>query len=154
MVVNGSLSISFIRDDGSSYSLSTGNENYIIGEMDFFTTGESNVIAEASSQLTTIAMDTATYREKLLNNNAFLQLIASTMATKMISITNNDAAPSSLSERILNYLKYKCENKTLHGIEKAAYRLHCSPRQLQRILNQFEKDNLVIKIGKGKYQLL
>lgn len=78
---------------------------------------------------------------------------AATLANKIRSITNTDAAPSSLSERILNYMKFKCDNHILFGIEKTAFRLHCSPRQLQRILNQFEKDNVVTKIGKGQYIL-
>ena len=153
IVLNGSLSIFFIRDDGSAYSLSIGGENYVIGEMDFFTIKENSVIAEASSPLLTVAIDTTTYKQQLLNNNAFLKLIASTLANKIVSITNNDAAPSSLPDRVLNYMTYKCENQTLIGIEKAAFRLHCSPRQLQRILNQFQENNIVTKTGKGRYVL-
>ena len=151
VVISGNLSISYIRDDGSAYSLSNGGENYIIGEMDLFVAGGDNVIAEAASSLLTIAIHTTPYKDKLLNNVAFLQLMAATLANKISTITNTDAAPSSLSERILNYMKFKCDNHTLSGIEKAAFRLHCSPRQLQRILNQFEKNNIVTKIGKGRY---
>lgn len=151
VVISGNLSISFIRDDGSTYSLSNGSENYIIGEMDLLVAGGDNVIAEAVSPLLTIAIDITPYKDRLLSNIDFLQLIATTLANKISAITNTDAAPSSLSERILNFMKFKCDNHTLSGIEKAAFRLHCSPRQLQRILNQFEKDNIVKKIGKGRY---
>lgn len=113
--------------------------------------GNDNVLAEAISPLLTIAIDTVQYKDKLLHNIAFLQLMATTMANKISAMTNADAAPSSLSERILNYIKFKCDNHVLSGIEKTAFRLHCSSRQLQRILNQFEKDNVVTKIGKGRY---
>ena len=119
--------------------------------MDLFVAGNDNVLAEAISSLLTIAIDTVQYKDKLLQNIAFLQLMAATLANKISTITNADAAPSSLSERILNYMKFKCDNHILSGIEKTAFRLHCSPRQLQRILNQFEKDNVVTKIGKGRY---
>lgn len=112
VVISGNLSISFIRDDGSTYSLSNGGKNYIIGEMDLFVVGDDNVLAEAISPLLTIAIDTVQY---------------------------------------LNYMQFKCDNHILSGIEKTAFRLHCSPRQLQRILNQLEKDNVVTKIGKGRY---
>ena len=112
VVISGNLSISFIRDDGSAYSLSNGGKNYVIGEMDLFVAGNDNVLAEAISPLLTIAIDTVQY---------------------------------------LNYMQFKCDNHILSGIEKTAFRLHCSPRQLQRILNQFEKDNVVTKIGKGRY---
>lgn len=151
IVIHGNISISFVRDDGSAYSLSNGGKNYIFGEMDLFAVSSDNIVAEAASSLLTVAVDAASYKDKLLNNADFLQLIAATLANKIRSITNTDAAPSSLSERILNYMKFKCDNHILSGIEKTAFRLHCSPRQLQRILNQFEKDNIVTKIGKGRY---
>ncbi len=151
VVISGDLSISFIRDDGSAYSLSNEGKDYIIGEMDLFVAGDGNVLAEAISSLLTIAIDTVQYKDKLLHNIAFLQLMAATLANKIRTIANADAAPSSLSERTLNYMKFKCNDHILSGIEKTAFRLHCSPRQLQRILNQFEKDNVVTKIGKGRY---
>lgn len=151
VVISGNLSISFLRDDGSAYSLSNGGKNYIIGELDLFVVGDDNVLAEAISSLLTIAIDAVQYKDKLLHNIAFLQLTATTLANKISAMTNADAAPSSLSERILNYMTFKCDNHILSGIEKTAFRLHCSPRQLQRILNQFEKDNVVTKIGKGRY---
>ncbi len=37
VVIEGSLSIYYIRDDGSTYSLSSGSEGYIIGELELFT---------------------------------------------------------------------------------------------------------------------
>lgn len=151
IVIHGNISISFVRDDGSAYSLSNGGKNYIFGEMDLFAVSSDNIVAEAASSLLTVAVDAASYKDKLLNNADFLQLIAATLANKIRSITNTDAAPSSLSERILNYMKFKCDNHILSGIEKTAFRLHCSPRQLQHILNQFEKNNIVTKIGKGRY---
>lgn len=110
VVISGHLSISFIHDDGSAYSLSNGGKNYIIGEMDLFVAGNDNVLAEAISSLLTIAIDTIQYKDKLLHNIAFLQLMATTLANKISAMTNADAAPSSLSERILNYMKFKCDN--------------------------------------------
>lgn len=107
VVLKGNLSISFIRDDGSTYSLSIGGENYIIGEMDLFTKESHHVIAEATTSLLTIAIDAGLYKEQLLSDNAFLRLTATVLADKLSSITNNDAAPSSLPERILNYMTYK-----------------------------------------------
>ena len=75
-----------IRDDGSAYSLSNGGKNYIIGEMDLFVAGGDNVLAEASSSLLTIAIDTVPYKDKLLQNIAFLQLMATTLANKISTI--------------------------------------------------------------------
>lgn len=41
----------------------------------------------------------------------------------------------------------------LKGSEREAFHLHCSTRQLQRILNQFEQQGKVVKMGKSAYRL-
>ncbi len=51
-------------------------------------------------------------------------------------------------------MKYKCEDGTLKGIERAAFHLHCSARQLQRILNEREAAGAVKRLGKGTYRLI
>ena len=154
IVISGSLSIYYIRDDGTAYSLSSGAEGYIIGEMDLFTNHESNVYAEASSKVLTIACDSYLHKDKLLNNISFTRFVAATMAKKLEAVMNLDATYSTLGERVINFMTYKCEENILKGIEKAAFKLHCSSRQLQRILNSYENDGVVQKIGKGCYKLL
>lgn len=89
----------------------------------------------------------------MLSNNKFLQLICNSLSAKIGAMTTIDAAPASLAERVMSYMKYKCENETLKGVEQAAFHLHCSARQLQRILNQSEKAGSVRKVGKGTYKL-
>ena len=93
-------------------------------------------------------------RDTLLANNAFLQLIGASLAKKMALITELDAAPSSLSDRVLSYMRYRCPDGILKGVEKTAFHFHCSPREPQRILNRFTQEGQVEKIGKGTYRLL
>ena len=50
-------------------------------------------------------------------------------------------------------MKYKCADGLMKGVEQTAFHLHCSTRQLQRILNQYESAGLISKIGKGTYRL-
>ena len=59
-----------------------------------------------------------------------------------------------MHDRVLYYMRYKCEGGELKGLERGAFRLHCSARQLQRILNQFEQEGKVVKVGIGAYQLI
>lgn len=58
IVLSGELSICFIRDDGSMYSLADGSGNYIIGEMELFLVKNSNIYAEVTKKLTSIAFAT------------------------------------------------------------------------------------------------
>lgn len=153
-VLSGELSIYFIRDDGSMYSLAAGQDNYILGEMDLFLIKNNHIYAEVTKKLTSIAFMTENYREKLCQNSQFLYFVGKSMAEKLEVLTALDAAPSSIEERVMTYMKFMCENKELKGIEKTAFCLHCSARQLQRILNHYEKTGVVVKIGKGAYKLI
>ena len=153
LVLSGELSIYFIRDDGSTYSLADGRKNYVLGEMDLFHIKNSNIYAEATERLTTIAFITKDHEEELYQNSRFMYFVGKMMAQKTETLCASEAASSTLRERVLSYMKYKCENKQLKGIEKTAFRLHCSSRQLQRILNDYEKNGLVVKIEKGTYRL-
>lgn len=154
IVTDGSLIIYFIRDDGTRYSLSSGTTDYIIGDTEFFQQRNNNVYTEASEALTCIAFSMDKNRALLLNNTYFLRLIASSLSKKINILTTLDAAPTSLTQRALSYMKYKCEAGILKGMEQAAFHLHCSPRQLQRVMNHCENEGSVKKIGKGTYQLI
>ncbi len=153
IVEQGSINIYFIRDDGTRYSLSKGTTDYFLGDMDIFYPKSSSIYAEAAESLTCISFSIDKYREILLASNRFLALICSSLSVKIGTMTTIDAAPASLKERVISYMKYKCADKTLKGIEQAAFHLHCSARQLQRILNQCEAAGLVRKTGKGTYRL-
>ena len=153
IVEQGSIAIYFIRDDGSRYSLSNGTADYFLGDMDLFYPKSGSIYAEAENSLTCIAFSIEKHRETLLSNSKFLSFICKSLSAKIGAITTMDAAPASLTERVLSYMRYKCEGATLKGVEQAAFHLHCSPRQLQRILNRCEADGMVRKLGKGTYQV-
>lgn len=153
VVVKGSIHIYYIRDDGSVYSLANGQKNYLLGDMALFEKEAGSVYAQANDDLTCLALPILENQEILRNNCLFLQLICSSLTQKMEAITKLDAAPATLKHRVLTYMQYKCENGQLAGVEKAAFRLNCSARQLQRILNQYEAEGVVKKLGKGLYQI-
>ena len=153
IVEQGSINIYIIRDDGTRHALSSGTTDYFLGDMDIFYPRSGDVYAEAAEPLTCIAFSIDKNRETLLSNNRFLALICSSLSSKIGTMTTLDAAPASLSERVMSYMKYKCDGGILKGIERAAFHLHCSARQLQRILNQSEAAGLVRKVGKGTYKL-
>lgn len=153
IIIQGTVSIYFIRDDGSVYSLATGRGNDLLGEMEIFQHQPNNVYAEASDNVICLALSIEESKSALLENCQFLQLVCESLTQKMESITTLDAAPVSLKQRVLIYMRYKCNKGELKGLRQAAFHLNCSDRQLQRILNQHEADGIVTKTGKGAYKL-
>lgn len=122
--------------------------------MEFFDGGGSEVVfAEVTQKLTCIAFSTGRYRDVLLKDSEFLFILAKSLTNIIDKITMQNASLPSLQERAYSYMLYKCEDQRHKGVEKAAFHLHCSPRQLQRILNYFVKNGTARKIGKGTYEL-
>lgn len=153
IIIQGTVSIYFIRDDGSVYSLATGRENDLLGEMEIFQHQPNNVYAKANDDVICLALSIEASKGALLEDCQFLRLVCESLTQKMESITTLDAAPASLKQRVLIYMKYKCSKGELKGLQQAAFHLNCSDRQLQRILNQHEADGIVTKTGKGTYKL-
>ena len=154
IIVNGTVSIYYIRDDGSLFSLATLRKDAIIGESYLFDIDAQNVYVEAIEPVICIAIDIRKNREQLMNSAAFLRVIAEIQAKKINAITMQDAHAPSLRERVLSYMRYSCQNGRLKGLENAAFHMHCSSRQLQRILNAYEQAGIVRKAGKGTYELI
>ncbi len=153
-VVEGNVNIYFIRENGTIYFIKQDKDFFTLGDMEFLESTITPVYVEALEDVTSITISLTQYRDQLLNDNKFLKLIIKSLSQIVHEITNNNANDSPLPERILNHMKYDCMNGILQGLEKTAFRLNCSNRQLQRILNQFQEKGIVKKIGKGKYQLL
>lgn len=154
IVVQGELHIYCIRDDGSVHSLSSGHGDYILGDMDIFSDEAGSVYAEARTDLVCLAISIEENKAELLNDNLFLLMLCRSLTRKMQMLTALDASPASLRQRMLTYMRYRCSCNELRGLEQAAFHLNCSSRQLQRILNQYEAEGVVARIGKGAYRLV
>ena len=156
IVVKGALSIYCIRDDGTMHSISHGQEGYLIGDMDIFSVDNSagNVYAEAEEDTICLAMSIEENRTELEQNAGFLRLICESLTRKMQALTTIDAVPACLRQRIMTYMKYLCKGNEMRGLQQAAFHLNCSSRHLQRLMNQYEREGIVIKTGKGAYKLV
>ena len=60
--------------------------------------------------------------------------------------------PEDLRDRTVYYLEH-ADHQTLKGVASAASYLHCSGRQLLRILKILQEEGTVIKTGRGTYRL-
>lgn len=154
VVVRGEVSIYHIRDDGTKYSLAQGSSPFLLGDMEFYQSSPTLFFAEAVTDTVSIVVPLKQYRDKLKNDVRFLNFLVGVLSQKLFVIACSDATNTSLTDRVLNHLKYHCENGVLHGLEKHAFQLRCSSRQLLRVMTRLEEQNIVKKCGKGTYQLL
>ncbi|MDO4650694.1 MAG: hypothetical protein Q4B26_18820 [Eubacteriales bacterium] len=152
VLISGTASIFYIRDDGNMYSLAACHAPYIIDESALFFEQDPNIFATAQTECLCVAVSIKQDGEQLLNDVTFLRVVAKDLADKLKVISNLNAMSGSLKERVTNYITYYCKDHILSGVEQTAWKLHCSPRQLQRILNELCAENKIIKTGKGKYK--
>ena len=161
IVIEGTLRVDFLREDGSLYSLAFSDLlrpglPFLLGDMQFTpVVGEPPAFyAQAVTDITCVALSLPVYRMRLREDTRFLNLLVEELSCKLYMLSGAAIQYTSLEERLLNYLRLSCPGGALRGIEHTAQRLHCSSRQLQRVLNRLEAEQIVSHCGKGFYQLL
>ena len=64
-----------------------------------------------------------------------------------------DIARQTLKEKVLLYLEKEAPDQTIHSVNEAVIFLHCSRRQIQRVLKKLCEEGKLQKLGRGCYRL-
>jgi len=119
-----------------------------------FSTGKpSAYIVEAGTQAHCIIVDLKRYRPVLEKDPVFLSFLLRSVTDKLNKTTSYLLEPEDLRERTVYYIEHS-DHRTLKGVASAASYLHCSKRQLLRILKELQEEGVIIKTGKGIYRLV
>lgn len=153
-VVEGAVHIYFIRDDGQRSPVCLTEEFTLLGDMEFC--GETSLpfLSEAHRKVICVELPLYEYRNILLNDNTFLRFLLHSIAHKMTLVSKAEITFSGLEEKLLHHLKYNCPDQQFQGVETTAIHLHCSRRQLQRILKSLTERKILEKQSKGTYKLV
>lgn len=150
LILEGSIHVYSIHHDGSMYTLTIDDHLIILGDLEYITHAPAQYFVEACSDVTALCLD---MDEKYKENCLFLQFLLKSLSAKLIQASHFQADYRTLEEKVMAYIKYQCPHKTLKHIEKTAMNLHCSKRQLLRILSRLVQEEKIIKVKKGTYQL-
>lgn len=153
-VIRGNVLIYSVFEDGSRYQVGLSEGFTLLGDMEFCDETSLPLLVEAVSQVVCIELPLYECRDALLKDNTFLRYLLHSIAHKFAMFSQSEACFTNLEEKLLHYFKYGCPDHQLQGIEKAAVRLHCSRRQLQRLLKSLTDRQIIEKTGKGNYRLL
>ena len=91
-------------------------------------------------------------RETLEDDPVFLQFALRQMAQKL-TMSTMDVTMQTLEEKLLLYLDKMQPDHTIHSVNETVIAMHCSRRQLQRVLKTLCEDGRLEKTGKGQYRL-
>ena len=151
--VSGVIRVYNIRDSGTMALLAEGESFTVLGDVEFASGEPSAYIVEAGTRVNCIAVNLNRHRSVLKNDPVFLSFLLASVTEKLSRATSYMLEPEDLRERIIYYIKH-ADQKTLKGVASAASYLHCSKRQLLRILKMLQEEGKIIKTGKGVYRLV
>lgn len=152
-VVRGTIQIYGIREDGSISPVNQGSSPTLIGDIEFSRHGNPPFFASAKTEVTCIALSMKKYQKQLDCDLRFLHMLLKSYGDKLELFTAIDIPASTTEERVLLYMKNICPSHKLDNLEAAIYQLHCSRRQLQRVLKKLCSAGQIEKTGRGRYRL-
>ncbi len=151
-VVKGSFEIYAQRENGSQYKIVIMDTPCLLGDMELFTNPSPLMFVEAREPVCCISLSLRQYQQVLLNDNRFLRFLLDSISNKFYMFLQVEVNFKSVEEKLLNFMENECPDFTIHSIEKTCAALHCSRRQLHRILKKLTESGIIEKIGKGTYK--
>lgn len=153
-LVEGSIEISANRSDGTNYPIGCLDDFTCIGDMEFCGKRDDAHQIEARTTALCVVLPLASTKETLLLDNRFLRYLLTSVTEKLMLYSSSQSNYASLEEAFLAYLSNRCPDQTFSGVEKMAMQLHCSRRQLQRVLKKLLTEGKLVKLSKGRYRLM
>ena len=150
--LDGIIRIYTVNSDGSLIPVGHHTTPTLLGDVELCG-NPTYFIVEAASPVTCLVLPLNHCRESLLNDNRFLRLLVNNLSDKLEKLSNFGSNLSTVEERLIHYLQICCPDHTLTNVENATFHLHCSRRQIQRILKKQTETGTLRRIGKGKYVL-
>ena len=151
-LVRGTISIRSIRMDGSEYVLHSGDRFTLLGDVEFVTKQPPSFWAQASTPVLALALPLGFYADKLESDVTFLHYLLRSLTDKLKHSTRTEATGGSLEDRLLHWMDKSSPDGTLTHMGETAALLHCSTRQLQRVLRHLTETGVLRRVGKGIYQ--
>lgn len=153
-VVSGTVSIYGIHEDGSRYGITVSNTFSMLGDMEFSGHTAYPFFSEALSIVDCVSIPFFSNKDQLNNDNVFLRYMVSALGEKLELSTQMELVPQTLEDKLLFYLREQTQDHMITSVNETMMRLHCSRRQLQRVLQKLCAEGTIIKTGKGTYRLL
>lgn len=153
IVVKGSISIYYITEEGSVRPVSKAGPGILLGDMEFSgVEGETNY-TEATETVICLAIPFQENRGLLENDPVFLRFVVTQLAEKLSLSSRMDVVTQTLEEKLMFYLSCVEPEHEISSVEQTLQVLHCSRRQLQRVLKSLCEEGVLIREGRGRYRL-
>ena len=152
IVAEGRISIYDLSEDGGIRYVSRTGAGTLLGDVEFCGANGGTFYTGAAERVLSLAIPFAENRKTLEDDSIFLRFALRQMAQKL-TMSTMDVTMQTLEEKLLLYLDKMQPDHTIHSVNETVIALHCSRRQLQRVLKTLCDDGRLARTGKGHYQL-
>ena len=151
-ITEGSVLIYPLREDGVRVPVRVLEKGMILGDVEFITGEPTENFVEAQNRVICLALPLAENRDALNGDVTFLHTLIHSLLGKLRTV-GDELIQSRLEDRVKAYVLGNAPTYELCSIESALYILHCSRRQLQRVLSKLCQEGFLLRTGKGHYRL-
>ena len=153
IVIEGHIIIYSLTHEGNVRYIDRGCSGMLLGDMEFSGAIGGMLYTEAVAQVLCLSVPFQENRQALEKDPVFLRFVLSQLAGKLSLSSQIDTMEKTLSEKLLLYLRKIEPTHAIHSVNEAIQILHCSRRQLQRVLKKLCDEGVLIKSGRGCYLL-
>ena len=153
IVIEGHIIIYSLTPEGNVRYIDRGCSGMLLGDMEFSGAIGGMLYTEAVAQVLCLSVPFQENRQALEKDPVFLRFVLSQLAGKLSLSSQIDTMEKTLSEKLLLYLRKIEPTHAIHSVNEAIQILHCSRRQLQRVLKKLCDEGVLIKSGRGCYLL-
>lgn len=152
-IIEGEILIHAIHQDGSDYHLTKQNTLILLGDIEMITNEQPYFFVTAQTDVRVIALNYLENKKKLDTDYQFLHFLLFNLAKKVNQASLTNSSNMTLEEKLIYHIHHSCPNHILTNIKQTSQLLHCSQRQLLRIIKKLCATKQLVKIKKGTYQL-
>lgn len=153
LIVRGSVAIYSLTEDGAIRYVSKETSGTLLGDMEFSGAGNPSFYIEAAEGVLCLDLPFRENREALENDPVFLRFVLGQLTAKFSLSAVLSASAQTLEEKVLLFLGKVQADHAISSVNQALQALHCSRRQLQRVLKKLCDEGRLVKTGRGRYRL-
>ena len=153
LLVKGSVSIYNLTESGAIRYISKAAAGTLLGDMEFSGAGSLSFYIEAAETVLCLAVPFGENKNILENDPVFLWFVLGQLAGKLSLSAVMTASAQTLEEKVLFFLRKIQPDHEISSVSHALQPLHCSRRQLHRVLKKLCEEGLILKTDRGCYQL-
>lgn len=153
LIIEGNITIYDISHDGRIRYISTTGRGTLLGDMEFSGAKSQMFYTETMDRVLCLSIPYQENRSILENDPVFLRFVLYQLAEKLSLSSAMDAMGQTLEEKVLQYLRTIQPSHEIRSVNHAMQILHCSRRQLQRVLRKLCDEEKLAKTKRGNYKL-